>query len=75
MVFNSGMPSLLVAANMTCDPFVLAKAFDDIAGDAHIDLFFDQLVGDAVVMSTHLDVIVDVYSGIFPFCKLIGVLR
>lgn len=75
MVFNSGMPSLLVAANMTCDPFVLVKALDDIAGNAHIDLFFDQLVGNAVVMPIHLDVIVDVYSGTFPFRKLIGVLR
>ena len=75
MVFNRGMPSLVEAANMTGDPFVLVKALDDIAGDTHIDLFFNQVVGDAVVMSVHLDVVIDVYPGFFPLGKRIGCLR
>ena len=32
-----------------------------------------ELVGHAVVMAIHFDVLVDVYPGNFPFGKLIGV--
>ena len=75
MLFDRGMPSLLVAADMAGDPFVFVETLDGRVGNANIDLFFDQLVGDAVIMPIHFNVIVDVYPGLFPFGKLIGCLR
>ena len=44
VLFNRGMPSLLVVADMTGDPFVFVETLNDRVGDAHINLFFDQLI-------------------------------
>jgi len=39
---------------------------------AHIDLLFDELIGDAVVVAVDLDVVVDVDPGLLPVCIFIG---
>ena len=35
-------------------------------------MFFDKLIGNAVVVPIHLDMVVDVDPGLFPFRILIG---
>ena len=38
-------------------------------GEAHIELFMNQLIGNAVVVVIHLDVVIDIDPGAFPFGK------
>ena len=75
VLFDGGMTPLLVASDMAGDSCVVIEALDGSAGDADIDLLFDQPVRDAVKMSIHFNVIIDVYPGLFPFCELITSLR
>ena len=75
MLFDGGMPPFVKAADMTGDSIVFIEALNGCCGDADIDLFLDQLMGDTVVMPIHLNVVIDVDPGFLPFCKLIGCLR
>jgi hypothetical protein len=65
------MPPLLVASDVTGHPFVFVKTLQGTERDAHIELFLDQQIGYAVVMSVDFDVIVDIDTGLFPLGVLI----
>ena len=51
---------------------VAVKALDAVFGDSHIELLFDQLVGNAVIVALDFNVVIDVDSGLFPFGKLVA---
>ena len=51
---------------------VIEEDFDGGGGESHLDLLFDQLIRDAVVMAIDLNMIVDIDPSLFPFGKLIG---
>jgi hypothetical protein len=51
---------------------VIEEDFDGGGGESHLDLLFDQLTRDAVVMAIDLHMIVDIDPSLFPFGKLIG---
>ena len=51
---------------------VIEEDFDGGGGESHLNLLFDQLTRDAVVMAIDLHMIVDIDPSLFPFGKLIG---
>ena len=68
---EGGKKTLLVVPFMTGNPSIFKKDLYGVACDAHIDLFFDQLVGDTIVVVFNLDMVVDIDHELFPF----GVLK
>ena len=69
------MRALEEAADMAGHGFAVIEALDGVGGDAHIDLFADQLLGDAVIVGIGFDVIVDIDCGDFPFGIGVGLER
>lgn len=65
---DGGVAPLLVAAVVARDPAAPAEALDGVVGDPHLHLFFDQGVGDRLVMPVDGHVVVDVHPGLFPVC-------
>ena len=57
---------------MAGDPLATMETLNGMAGDAHVQLLFDQRVGHGVVVTVYLDVIVDVYAHPFPLGIRIG---
>ena len=66
------MARLVVCASMAGDPLATMETLNGMAGDAHIQLLFDQRVGHGVVVTVYLDVIVDVYAHLFPLGIYVG---
>jgi hypothetical protein len=60
VLFDGCMPPLVKAADMTGDSIVFIEAFNGCSGDADIDLFLNQLMGNTVVMQLNLNVVIDV---------------
>jgi hypothetical protein len=56
---------------MTGDPSILKKDLYGVARDAYIDLFFDKLVRDAIVVVFDLNMVININHELFPF----GVLK
>jgi hypothetical protein len=56
---------------MTCHPFIFKQYFHSAGGKADVNLLFDKLIRDAIVVAADLDMVVDIDPGLFPFSVLI----
>jgi hypothetical protein len=63
--------SLAVASLMAGYSFIFEEDLQGGGRQADIDLLSDKLVGNAIVVAIHLDMVVDVDSGLFPLRILI----
>ena len=72
---QSCMAVLAVASLVAGHAPVFIEGRDGGGGHAHIEFFAPELVGDAVIVAVHLDVIIDVHGDFFPLGKLITVWR
>jgi hypothetical protein len=64
--------ALLVTAQMRRDALVLGEHLDDAAGEAHLHDLPGQLVGNGVVVTFNLNVIVNVDLGEAPGGELVA---
>ena len=55
--------------------FSSGSIFDDIFGDAHVNLLFDQSIWDAVVVAIDFDMIIDIDPCLFPLGKGVRLAR
>jgi len=62
----------VVTSLVACHASVLEQDFHRGGGKTDIHLFFDQLVGDAVVVVVNLDMVINTDPGLFPFSIFIG---
>ena len=69
---QGGESSRVITSGVTGHPAVFEEDFDGGGGESHLDLLFNQLTRDAVVMAIDLHMIVDIDPSLFPFGKLIG---
>ncbi len=60
---------------MTGYPVVFEEDLYGVVSEAHIDLFLDELIRDAVVVVVNFNMVIDIYSGLFPFAVLVGMRR
>ena len=72
MLVFGGIAAFYKAAAVGGDPFATTQHLHHAVGQAHVELFSYQLVGDAVEVALHLDVVVDVYPCLFKQGKLVG---
>ena len=60
---------------MSGNALTVAEAFHPLFGVANIHLYFSISIGDRVVVTIHLNVVVDIDSRFAPLCKDVGVGR
>jgi hypothetical protein len=69
MLFERGVSSFDVTAPMEGDSLALEEGLHRRRGEADIEPFMNQLIGNAVVMMIHFDVVVDIDFGLAPLCE------
>jgi len=70
--FDSGEAAFMVTPDVACHAGVLEQDLHGGGCQAHIHLFPGEWIGDAVVVTIDLDMVVDVDSGLFPLGILVG---
>ena len=70
-----GIAELAVASLLVGLAPVLVEDRDGGGGHAHDEFFASERVRDAVIVTVHLDVIIDVHGDFFPLGKLMTVWR
>jgi hypothetical protein len=58
-----------ITPEMGGDSSALEEDLHGGLGEPHLHLLMDELIGDAVVMAIHLDMVIDIDLGAFPFGK------
>jgi hypothetical protein len=69
---DGGVFPAFVTAGVTGDTVTAMEDLDGHRGVPHIDFAMKQRVGNAVVVVFDLHVIIDMNTGLFPFCKRVG---
>src|SRR5690606_12613898 len=65
-VRGDGGMTVLIGATVTCDALAAVEELHGVSGEPCLDLRFDELIGDGVVVSVELDVVVDVHTRLLP---------
>src|SRR5690606_3319686 len=65
-VRGDGGMTVLVGAAMACDTLAAVEDLHGMSGEPRLDLRFDELIRDGVVVAVELDVIVDVHARLLP---------
>jgi len=63
---QGGILAFLVASEVKCHSSVLEEDLDGCRSEADIECFTNELVGDAIIMAGHLDMVIDVNLRCFP---------
>lgn len=71
MLCSGGMPVPVELPRMGSHSPVFEEDLHGAGGEAHINLLFYKLIGNAVVVSLDIDVVIDIDSGLFPFGILV----
>ena len=72
MFFEGGKSTGAIISGVAGHPAVFEQDFDGIFGEPHIQLFFGQLIGNAIEVVVDFDMVVDVDPGLDPFGKFVG---
>jgi hypothetical protein len=65
---GGGFPGA-IAPEMGGDSSAFEEDLDGGPGEPHLHLLMNELIGNAVVMAIHLDMVIDIDLGAFPFSK------
>jgi hypothetical protein len=65
---GGGFPGA-IAPEMGGDSSALEEDLHRGLGESHFHFLMNQLIGNAVVMAIHLDMVIDIDLGTFPFSK------
>lgn len=71
MFTDGAVFSLTVKLGVTGHAFALMQYFYGGASKTHVHLFFDQPVGNTVVLFLNFNIVVYVYPGFFPPSELV----
>jgi hypothetical protein len=63
---QGGILAFLVAPEVKCHSSVLEEDLDGCRSEADIKCFPNELIGDAIIMAGHLDMVIDVNLRSFP---------
>ena len=70
---NGGVVALHMGSPVAGNASALVEDLDSLRGKADIDLFFDKLVGNGVVMPFRFDMVINMDPGLFPLGIDIGI--
>src|SRR5690606_25011946 len=72
---GDGSVTVLVGAAVTGDTLAAMEVLHGMRGEPRLDLRFDELIGDGVVVAVELDVIVDMHARLLPNAEHVRLCR
>ena len=67
MIGHGGEGARPITSSVTGHSAVFEQDFNGARGYPHVDMLFDELEGHTVEVAIHLDMIIDIDLGFFPF--------